>query len=373
MATPRRIRTGREDLETLREQRDRMRSTMRVLRDIDSTLGGLPKTFGESTPSGALKEKPSDYDGSFSSEYYKTYKTLHAKMGEYIGSSMNPRGRVSDVISPSIARNQQTGERIKPFADIKTTGPEYEYEQKYMKAPKAAAYTAGLKFDKVNAPLSRAQAFGSELAVMRRESSKLVAQSIEAMATRLAAHGEIKQSQLPEFRASFVKKLQLEAPYAVRDVATGQEVERKGLGNMGLTRSDLRRIGGEVYDTKPRAAFNTAVNPSGPAKPTRRPLTKSPIEPRTQQGTQGIPDVFKKAWGTGGGGLASVAFAGPAALSGGENPGGDISDWKTTQSVMGVSRPTFTARNVLSSMRNPAFSPEQRYTIWQRFGPKRFR
>ena len=366
MAAPRRIRTGIEDLEWLREQRENMRTTMRTLRAIDMEAGGMPKVFGEDTPSGAVKNTPSDYNGSFESEYYKTYKTLHAKMGQYIGSSMNPRGRVSDVISPSIARNQQTGERLKPFADIATTGPEYEYEQKYMKPPKAAAYTAGLKFNRVNAPLNRAQAFGSELAVMRRESSALVARSVEAISTRLAAQGGIKPSQLQDFQSSFVKKLQYEIPMQNRQ--TGEVT--KGLGNLGILPADIRRIGGDVYDTKPRASTNTAVNPSGPAKPTRRPLTKSPIEPRTAVGSQGIPNVFKKAWGTGGG-LASVAFAGPSLARGAENPGGDLSDWQRTNNTMGVSRSTFTARNVLSSMRDPRLSGEQRYTIWQRFGPKK--
>lgn len=372
MAAPRRIRTGREELEWLREQRNRMRATMRTLREIDSTMGGLPKAFGENTPSGAVKDKPQDYDGSFHSEYYKTYKQLHDQMGAAIGSGMNPRGRVHDVISPAIARNQETGARIAPYTDLKPIGSEAEYEKKYMKAPGGAAYAAGLKFNRVQAPRLQAETFGTEVAMMRRESSKLVSQAITGMAHRLAAAGKVKPSQMQDFTTSFVRRLQTEAPWIDQNAPDKNNARRTGLGNLGLTPSDLRRIGGEVYDVKPRSQFNTAVNPSGPAKPTLRPLSKSPLEPRTQSGSQGIPDIFKKSWG-GGGTLASVAFAGPALIGGGETPGGDISDWKNTQSVMGASRPTFTARTVLSSMRNPALSPEQRYTIWQRFGPKRFR
>lgn len=374
---PRVVRTGQEELDWLRQQRERSRATFKILRSIEQ-MGGLKATFGEDKPpSGALLdagEKPSQV-GTIS-EYYDRYKRgIHERMGGLIGSTMDPRGQISKTISPGIKRDPATGARVKPQAPT-VMGPEYEWETKYQQPPKWKAYAETLKYTHGGAGLSAAKSAGSELAMMRREQSRVLAHAIETTARRVAGISDVSQSGYPEWKANFIKELQTKAPWSPAGGAESGKQVIKGLGNMGLVKSDLLRIGGVPMEAKPISTVNTPVNPSVKTTPQRRGLPKSPLEPRTQVGAEGIPEVFKKAWGTpptalGGLGIGgAVHFSGPdRAESYSSLP--NESDVSLFHRTVGTSRATFQARTLIDYMRRPENTPEQRYEMWRRFGPRR--
>jgi len=348
MATPRRVRTGLEELDWLRKQREQGMAAMRDMRNVQRIGPELAiKANAPAKTVQAMQQRVLDWEA----KYYEPYKEMHAEIGRYVGSSKDPQGGVSKSVSPNIPRDKVTGARIKPGTGLNPMGSEYLYEGRTGVAPKAEAYR-----------LTNAYSAGASATRTAASTGKYISEIRSRMSSTLKGGLSEYISNSAQYAGSSISD--------VRKAVVGRLTGEYG-NNIGMLNRDIRSIGGDGTVFK-RPEVNLPVNPSvrvtppAPLKP-----TGSKFEPI--KGGNTVPEAFKKAWGPGSfGGLAvGAGNLSQAMRHAGDMLSGNISDYESFQRSLGLSKGAFQTRMVIDFMRDPRNPPEHKYIMWKRFGPKR--
>ena len=268
------IKTGQEELDRLRDARNRAQASYRYAREAAGNFltGQQPKSSMELM---GILEKASEWEQNYVNPIKASRKKMAMLSG---GSSMDKQGQIVKSVSPSIPRNPQTGART---GVGRAPGPEYKLDAAGANPKQQTSNYLAQNKAVIEAKMN-AKTVGSQLATQTRTLSK-----------QLAALGESAKKEFGMDLNTFYSKAG------------------------GAIRNPERVQANQPKITTVRTG-NTPVNPSvrpinaqsGPTK-----VVGSKFEPI--KGPNIVPSVFKNAFGDGGGPTNLKGIAGFGVLSAG--------------------------------------------------------